>query len=142
MRGNAITHEPIARNATDSNMKGVMIVRSMDAAPATSTAAAMIIAARMRRGRRWMPSPLHMSDTSDTARPAAAMPWASELIDRGIMPRITRWAPTAAMERRTARRVRGPTSGRRETGRKRPYDISREPATVRVPLNVQAEKSS
>jgi hypothetical protein len=115
-----MTHVPIARNASDSNMNGEMIVRSMDAAPAISTAAATNMDRRARTARRWMPMPLHMSDTRETARPAAAMPWASSLTDSGIMPRMTRCAPTAATEMRIARFVRRPTSARRPTGRTRP----------------------
>lgn len=138
----AKTHDASAKNAMVSKVHGVITVRSMDAAPAVSTEAAVIMARRIALRRPRMPMPLHMSDTSETARPAAAMPCASESTDRGIIPRITRCAPTAATETRSAVEVRRPTSARMPTRMTAPYVASSVPTTMSVALNTRPEKSS
>ncbi|WP_439591308.1 hypothetical protein [Microbacterium sp.] len=97
-----------------------MSVRTMDAAPMTSRTAATTMWRRVRAARPRMPIALSMSETSETASPAAAMPCALSLTESGIMPRTTRLAPTDATEMRTAFVVRLPTSVRSPTGRTRP----------------------
>ncbi len=81
-----------------------------------------------------MPIALNMREMRETARPAAAMPCALSLTERGIMPRTMRLAPTDATDNRTARWVRRPTSARSPTGSTRPYAASSDPVIMRVPL--------